>query len=64
MSDPPTCEWKASDDYDAEYWESACGETWTFRDGGPVENHARYCHGCGKPIVLTQRASVVEEDDE
>lgn len=34
-------------------WDSACGETWHFIDGSsPDENNVRFCHGCGKPIVL------------
>lgn len=44
------CKWA----YDEpEYsWDSACGEKWSFVDGGPEENRVRFCHGCGKPVVL------------
>jgi len=40
------CEWHKGDD---EYgiWESACGESWSFVDGGPTENRMLYCHRCG-----------------
>ena len=40
------CEWKC-DDIDNGIWESACGETWSFIDGGPVENRMLFCHRCG-----------------
>lgn len=36
-------------------WETSCGEAWTFIDGGPSENNARFCQGCGRPIT-TERA--------
>ncbi|AWD90823.1 hypothetical protein HOT12_gp32 [Burkholderia phage vB_BmuP_KL4] len=40
------CEWKC-DDVDNGIWESACGESWSFIDGGPVENRMLFCHRCG-----------------
>ncbi|WP_233343684.1 hypothetical protein [Burkholderia cepacia] len=40
------CEWKC-DDIDNGIWESACGESWSFIDGGPVENRMLFCHRCG-----------------
>lgn len=40
------CEWKC-DDIDNGIWESACGEVWSFIDGGPVENRMLFCHRCG-----------------
>lgn len=49
------CVWTEADGLDyGDYWESACGETWSFIDGGPTENHARFCHGCGGRIVLNR----------
>ncbi len=54
----PRCVWK--EEPNGEYWESACGETWTFIDGNPSENKARFCHGCGKPI---QAIGVMEQID-
>lgn len=33
-------------------WDSACGESWQFTDGGPEDNHVRFCQGCGKSVVL------------
>ncbi len=40
------CEWKC-DDIDNGIWESACGESRSFIDGGPVENRMLFCHRCG-----------------
>ncbi|MCO1371493.1 hypothetical protein L0Z42_13190 [Burkholderia multivorans] len=40
------CEWKC-DDIDNGIWESSCGESWSFIDGGPVENRMLFCHRCG-----------------
>lgn len=31
-------------------WETACGEMFTFIDGGPEENRVKFCHYCGLPI--------------
>ena len=46
-----TCQWTPTDDEDMPgTWESACGELWSFVEGGPVENNYRFCHGCGKPV--------------
>lgn len=45
------CEWLLTD-ADNGVWESACGEAWTFIDGGPVDNSVRFCHGCGKPVAI------------
>jgi hypothetical protein len=47
---PETCAWR--EDISSEFWESACGKTWCFADGGPAENDVLFCHGCGKPVAL------------
>ena len=48
-----TCAWTPMDSEDMPgTYESACGETWSFVDGGPVENNYRFCHGCGKPVEV------------
>ena len=51
---PETCEWTATDAFDQTYWDSACGEAWTFIDGGPADNSVRFCQGCGKPVHIKQ----------
>lgn len=43
-----TCEWREDADGN---WDSACDEKWSFIDGGPAENCARFCHGCGGRLV-------------
>lgn len=45
------CEWHKDCD-DTDEWESSCGETWVFLDGGPEENRVKFCQGCGKPVKL------------
>jgi hypothetical protein len=43
----PPCVWR--EDCDS-IWETSCGRTWSFNDGGPEENECRFCHSCGRPI--------------
>ena len=45
------CAWTL-DDEESDTYASACGELWSFLEGGPVENRVRFCHGCGKPVKL------------
>lgn len=46
-----SCEWTSSDDPDMGWWETSCGEAWTFIDGGPAENKMKFCPYCGKPLL-------------
>ena len=48
------CKWTFDDD-ESNTWASGCGELWTYIDGGPSENRVKYCHGCGKPVVLEDK---------
>lgn len=32
-------------------WDTSCGKTWEFTDGGPMENEANYCHHCGGALL-------------
>ena len=43
-----TCQW--SEDLDGN-WDTACGECFTFTDGGPNENKVRWCCYCGGELV-------------
>jgi len=43
------CEW-LEDELDG-YWTTACGEMHCFTDGGPEDNHHRFCPYCGKPLT-------------
>lgn len=52
---PPVCEWT---EYDSEYpgtYKTACGDLFSFTEGGIAENGAKYCHYCGKPIKPTEK---------
>lgn len=57
------CPWTL-DDAESDVWESSCGQTWQFTEGGPSENRARFCHYCGGRIVTSRkdrRALAAEE---
>lgn len=47
-----TCEWSTDDEWDGDNWESECGASWTFPDGGPVENQMKHCPECGLKVRL------------
>lgn len=32
-------------------WNTSCGVTWEFNDGGPTENGAHFCHHCGGVLL-------------
>jgi hypothetical protein len=44
---PASCTW--TEDFDG-YWDTGCLEVFGFDVNGPVENHYRYCPGCGRPL--------------
>ena len=50
QTEPVTCTWTPEDD-DTGTYSSACGELWSFIDGGWKDNHVRFCHGCGGKVV-------------
>lgn len=46
---PSTCTWSEG----AFSWHTGCGKEWQFTDGGlPSENGMRFCHSCGKTLVV------------
>ena len=49
---PDSCIWTPDADYETDIHYSACGEAWSFIEGGPTENNVRFCQGCGKPVVI------------
>lgn len=58
-----TCTWTEADGMDAgDYWESSCGQAWSFIDGTPKENRVRFCHWCGKSVVLLARCTRCDGD--
>jgi len=42
------CTWNYDPD---DYWETECGHTHVFIDGGPDENEYRFCPYCGKTLI-------------
>lgn len=47
-----TCVWTLdSDEYRGDSWDSACGETWCFVEGGPDDNRVTFCQGCGGRVI-------------
>jgi hypothetical protein len=61
----PACEWREEDPngHMPGTWASACGELWSFTEGGtPADNSVRFCHGCGKPVTVIPFPSPADED--
>lgn len=42
------CTWHQAGDTSA--WDTECGHTFEFFDGGPEDNGAKYCQYCGGSI--------------
>jgi len=34
-------------------WETSCGEVAIFDAEGPIEGGFKFCHYCGKPLLMT-----------
>ena len=49
-----SCKWLESDPWGEmpNTYESSCGEAWSFIEGDAVENGIKFCHGCGKPVIV------------
>jgi hypothetical protein len=61
---PASCEWSETDpwgDMPGTY-ESACGEMWSFNEGGVKENGVKFCQNCGKPVVVVPFPQPADED--
>lgn len=51
------CQWRQTNDpYMPDTWEADCGAMWTFTDGGPKDNHMRFCPQCGHPLQQIDNA--------
>src|ERR1051325_3792858 len=47
------CVWTRTDDaYEGETWNSDCGVKYCFIEEGPAENGHKFCHCCGKPLLI------------
>jgi hypothetical protein len=51
------CIWSESNNYDDDYWDSGCGNAFTFIDGTPEENGMKFCPYCGKVVEIVRRES-------
>lgn len=45
------CFWIHGDDWDADYWDTQCGEAFTLLEGTPLENKMKFCPYCGRKLV-------------
>jgi hypothetical protein len=50
-----TCEWLSPDNEAESAWSTSCGRHWEFMDGGPLENRAMFCMGCGRMVAIGVR---------
>ena len=51
-SPPEVCQWTSvNDEHMPDTYESACGDMWSFIEGGINENNIRFCQGCGKKVI-------------
>ena len=57
LMDEETCEWSLTEDWESEHWQSGCGKEWEFMNDGPVENGVKYCHNCGRKVVIASPES-------
>jgi hypothetical protein len=48
MTDKLPCTWREDEDGQ---WESDCGLSWAFPEGGPADNQMSYCPKCGRQLV-------------
>lgn len=47
------CEWTPEDDEYWSYWDTACGQAFSFEADGPTENKFKFCCFCGGTLVQT-----------
>ena len=52
LLDDDGCLWEPEDDPDVSWWNTSCGQAWSFTTDGPKENGMNFCHYCGKPLRL------------
>jgi hypothetical protein len=55
LRNPEPCWWIHTD---SDFYESQCGGSFQFTDGGPYDNAFTHCPFCGKPLMV----GVQEED--
>lgn len=62
MSDQPMADCVWTEESDGEYWNTTCGQSFCFLDGGPVDNKMKYCCYCG--FALTPKPYAYEDEEE
>lgn len=55
------CVWREDQDG---VWFAGCDQSWTFEEGGPVENDCRYCSRCGRRLEAVKFVWPDEEEDD
>ena len=66
MTDPRqlTCAWTIDDWGGDSVYETQCGHTFEFNDGGPVENGFAFCGYCGGKLCEVRTSDDRSEHDE
>lgn len=59
----PGCTWTLDDDEHG-IWQSACGVTWSFTDGGPEDNDCHFCHKCGGALNIVRPEPESDDSDD
>ena len=57
------CTWTPDSDPDYSMWETGCGQAWSFTTEGPKENGMKFCHSCGKRLVIAEQTGEQPEPD-
>lgn len=58
------CEWTPVDPYSESTWNTSCGETWEFTEGGPNENRVLFCQRCGCKVNAVFAPAEYDEEEE
>lgn len=54
----PACEWNEDEDGN---WDTGCGNTFSFDEGGPEENKSKFCCYCGKGVKAVKFRDRIEK---
>jgi hypothetical protein len=57
-----TCLWREG--ADGGEWDTACGLSWIFIDGGPEDNNVTFCPNCGKRALFAYHLEAKDEEEE
>ena len=57
------CAWTCYVDTDSTAWNTECGRAFELNEGGPVDNHMKFCCYCGK-TVIEDKQEMYHDDDE